>query len=179
MSTMNKILEYMALEKPIVQFDLLEGRRSAGEASLYATDNDFRDLARQMAELLDDPDRRARMGAEGRRRVEERLEWRHQVPGLLAAYERALTYRRGGLPSLLGRPRAARDPGSLGVQALRPPTRREHVLVDADEALHHLLDGEGVLDAPAAGLPHRPAFGLVVAQEDQLRRELPRRPTEG
>ena len=109
MSTMNKILEYMALEKPIVQFDLLEGRRSAGEASLYAADNDFRDLARKMAELLDDPDRRARMGAEGRRRVEERLEWRHQVPGLLAAYERALTYRRKGLLSFLGRPRRARD----------------------------------------------------------------------
>ena len=36
LSTMNKIMEYMTLKKPIVQFDLKEGRASAGEASLYA-----------------------------------------------------------------------------------------------------------------------------------------------
>ena len=86
-STMNKIMEYMALGKPIVQFDLTEGRFSAQGASLYARRNDPRDLAAKIVELLDDPERRRAMGALGRRRVLEELEWRHEVPKLLAAYE--------------------------------------------------------------------------------------------
>ena len=86
-STMNKIMEYMSLGKPIVQFDLTEGRFSAQEASLYARRNDPADLAAKILELLDDPERRARMGAFGRGRVESELEWRHEVPKLLAAYE--------------------------------------------------------------------------------------------
>lgn len=86
-STMNKIMEYMALAKPIVQFDLTEGRFSAQEASLYAAKNDPQDMARKIVELLDDPERRARMGEFGRRRVENELEWKYEVPKLLAAYE--------------------------------------------------------------------------------------------
>jgi glycosyltransferase involved in cell wall biosynthesis len=86
-STMNKIMEYMALGKPIVQFDLAEGRYSAQQASLYARRNDALDLAQKIVELLDDPARRQRMGEFGRRRVIEELEWRHEVPKLLAAYE--------------------------------------------------------------------------------------------
>ena len=92
-STMNKILEYMALGKPIVQFDLTEGRYSAGEASLYAKPNDIEDFARKIVELLDDAPRRAAMGAFGRQRVEGELAWHHQVPKLLAAYETALQRR--------------------------------------------------------------------------------------
>jgi glycosyltransferase involved in cell wall biosynthesis len=86
-STMNKIMEYMALGKPIVQFDLTEGRFSAQSASLYARRNDAVDLARKIIELLEDPERRAGMGEFGRRRVEGHLEWRHEAPRLLAAYE--------------------------------------------------------------------------------------------
>lgn len=85
-STMNKILEYMALGKPIVQFDLREGRRSAREASLYARRNDVADFAEQLVGLLDDAGRRSRMGAYGRRRVLEELAWHHQAPQLLSAY---------------------------------------------------------------------------------------------
>jgi len=85
-STMNKIMEYMALGKPIVQFDLTEGRFSAREASLYARKNDPQDLAAKIVELVDDPVRREAMGAYGRRRVENELEWRYEVPKLLAAY---------------------------------------------------------------------------------------------
>jgi len=85
-STMNKIMEYMALGKPIVQFDLAEGRFSAREASLYARKNDPQDLAAKIVELVDDPVRREAMGAYGRRRVENELEWRYEVPKLLAAY---------------------------------------------------------------------------------------------
>jgi glycosyltransferase involved in cell wall biosynthesis len=87
-STMNKIMEYMALGKPIVQFDLAEGRYSAQLASLYARRNDAFDFAGKILELLDDPEKRRAMGAFGRRRVENELEWRHEVPKLLAAYER-------------------------------------------------------------------------------------------
>lgn len=93
-STMNKILEYMALGKPIVQFDLTEGRYSAGGASLYAKRNDTADFARQLCTLLDDEDLRRRMGEIGRQRVEGELAWHHQVPKLLAAYDKALSSRR-------------------------------------------------------------------------------------
>ena len=86
-STMNKVMEYMALGKPIVQFDLAEGRFSAREASLYARKNNPFDLAMKIVELLDDPERRRRMGAYGRRRVENELEWRYERPKLLAAYD--------------------------------------------------------------------------------------------
>ncbi len=86
-STMNKIMEYMALGKPIVQFDLAEGRISAQQASLYARKNDAVDFAVKIVELLDDPVRRVQMGNFGRRRVTEELEWRYEVPKLLAAYD--------------------------------------------------------------------------------------------
>src|SRR5215467_13297882 len=85
-STMNKIMEYMALGKPIVQFDLTEGRRSARHASVYARRNDADDLADKIVGLLGAPVRRAQMGAYGRKRVEDELEWRHEAPKLLAAY---------------------------------------------------------------------------------------------
>ena len=89
MCTMNKIMEYMALGKASVQFDLDEGRVSAGDASLYAEDVD--DFADKLLALLDDPDRRERMGQIGHARMRDALQWRHQVPTLLAAYERVLT----------------------------------------------------------------------------------------
>ena len=89
-STMNKIMEYMALGKPIVQFDLTEGRFSAREASLYANKNDPLDMAARIAQLCDDPAARASMGAYGRERVAKELNWDHEVPKLLAAYEAAL-----------------------------------------------------------------------------------------
>ncbi|MGH8202298.1 MAG: glycosyltransferase family 4 protein [Steroidobacteraceae bacterium] len=86
-STMNKIMEYMALGKPIVQFELTEGRFSAREASLYARPNDARDFAQKIVALLADPARRERMGQIGRDRVETRLAWKYEEPKLLAAYE--------------------------------------------------------------------------------------------
>lgn len=85
-STMNKIMEYMALAKPIVQFDLTEGRFSAREASLYARHNDEADMAEKIVLLLDDKEQRERMGEFGRNRVINELEWNYEVPKLLAAY---------------------------------------------------------------------------------------------
>lgn len=85
-STMNKIMEYMALAKPIVQFDLTEGRVSAGAASLYARNTEPADFGDKILDLLADPARRAEMGAFGRRRVREELAWTYEEPKLLAAY---------------------------------------------------------------------------------------------
>ncbi|SPH24091.1 2-deoxystreptamine glucosyltransferase [Defluviimonas aquaemixtae] len=96
-STMNKVMEYMTLEKPVVQFDLKEGRASAGEASLYARGNDPEDFAVKIAELIDAPERRSEMGRIGRARVLDRLSWAHSAPRLLAAYDRIYAkMRRGG-----------------------------------------------------------------------------------
>jgi glycosyltransferase involved in cell wall biosynthesis len=88
-STMIKIMEYMALGKPIVQFDLKEGRYSAGGASLYADNhNQVADFAAKILWLLDRPEERQRMGEVGRRRIQESLAWEYSVPQLLAAYQR-------------------------------------------------------------------------------------------
>lgn len=90
-STMNKILEYMALAKPIVQFDLTEGRYSAQDASLYAKNNDAEDMAKKIMELLDNPELRKKMGAYGRNRVVNELSWEHTSKALLEGYEKFFT----------------------------------------------------------------------------------------
>ena len=89
-STMIKIAEYMALGKPIVQFDLHEGRFSAQDASLYADNNNqVPDFAAKIIWLLDNPDSRKKMGEFGYARVATELAWEYSVKNLLAAYERA------------------------------------------------------------------------------------------
>jgi glycosyltransferase involved in cell wall biosynthesis len=86
-STMNKIMEYMSLGKPIVQYDLDEGRRSALDASLYAEPNNENDFADKILKLIDDPVLCKNMGSYGRDRVQSTLEWQHEIPKLLAAYD--------------------------------------------------------------------------------------------
>ncbi len=86
-STAVKIMEYMALGKPIVAFDLPEHRFSAQDAAVYACPNDELDFARQIAALMGDPMRRQTMGEKGRNRVEKELAWSHQQKFLLEAYE--------------------------------------------------------------------------------------------
>ena len=93
-STMIKIMEYMALGKPIVQFDLKEGRFSAGEASLYSDNaNQVPDFAAKILWLLENSEERKRMGEFGRKRVEEQLAWEFSVASLLAAYDRVFQKR--------------------------------------------------------------------------------------
>jgi glycosyltransferase involved in cell wall biosynthesis len=87
--TMNKTLEYMAVGVPVVAFELEETRVSAADAAVYATPNDPTGLAALVMELLDDPERRARMGELGRARVSGPLSWSHSARNLLAAYEAA------------------------------------------------------------------------------------------
>lgn len=85
-STMNKIMEYMALGKPIVQFEMTEGRCSAQSASLYAEPNDPESLAENILHLIDHPEKALRMGESGRIRVLSKLQWKHEIPRLLSAY---------------------------------------------------------------------------------------------
>jgi glycosyltransferase involved in cell wall biosynthesis len=89
-STMIKIAEYMALSRPVVGYELVESKVTAGEAAVYAMPNDVESFARCIEDLLDDPERRARLGAMGRARVEELFSWARSKESLLAAYEHAL-----------------------------------------------------------------------------------------
>ncbi|MGH3948611.1 MAG: glycosyltransferase family 4 protein [Pseudonocardiaceae bacterium] len=88
-STMNKIMEYMAMSRPIVSFELREARVSAGDAAVYAPANDELEFAKLIARLMDDPDERTRMGEIGRARVGGPLSWEHSRSALLAAYDTA------------------------------------------------------------------------------------------
>ncbi|MFM9442209.1 glycosyltransferase family 4 protein [Streptomyces acidiscabies] len=88
-STMNKVLEYMVMGRPIVSFELREARVSAGDAAVYAPANDESAFAKLIVELLDDPERRARMGEAGRERIGGPLSWRNSQTALLAAYAAA------------------------------------------------------------------------------------------
>lgn len=90
-STMNKIMEYMALGKPIVQYEMTEGRFSAKEASLYAEPNNPESLISLTLILLDNAELRKKMGEFGRNRVLHELQWKYEIPKLLAAYEAIFT----------------------------------------------------------------------------------------
>ena len=90
LSTMNKIIEYMAFGKPVVSFDLEEARVSADDAAVYVPCGDDRGFGDAIVQLLDDPQRREKMGQLGRQRVLTKLAWDHQKPILREAYEAAL-----------------------------------------------------------------------------------------
>jgi asparagine synthase (glutamine-hydrolysing) len=90
-STMNKTMEYMAYELPVVAFDLVETRVSAAEAALYATPNKVDVYADLVLELLDDDVRRKQMGVAGRRRVEDVLAWQHQIAPYVGVHDRLTT----------------------------------------------------------------------------------------
>lgn len=90
LSTMNKILEYMAFKKPIVQFDVTEGRFSASKSSLYAKPNDTVDFAVKIETLLIDENLRYEMGLFGFKRLETELSWEFQKDSLINAYLEAL-----------------------------------------------------------------------------------------
>ncbi|MBX2869751.1 MAG: glycosyltransferase family 4 protein [Acidiferrobacterales bacterium] len=93
-STMNKIMEYMALAKPIVQYDMKEGRFSAREASVYALPNNEEDFANKILDLLDQPELRKSMGEFGRQRVVTELSWDHESTKLVAAYQQLIEQKK-------------------------------------------------------------------------------------
>jgi glycosyltransferase involved in cell wall biosynthesis len=94
-STMNKTMEYMAYELPVLAFDLLETRVSAQEAARYVEPNDVTAFARALVELMDDPVARKEMGQEGRLRVETELAWPYQEAGYVRVFDTLTGYRTG------------------------------------------------------------------------------------
>jgi glycosyltransferase involved in cell wall biosynthesis len=119
-STMNKVVEYMAMGRPMVSFDLVEARVSAGDAALYAPGDDEAAFAVLVDQLLDDPQRRAEMGRTGRERVESALSWEVSRRNLLAFYERLL-----GAPDELG-------PATVPVPRQKQAADRDRLPADAD-----------------------------------------------
>jgi glycosyltransferase involved in cell wall biosynthesis len=85
-STMNKTMEYMAFELPVVAFDLRETRVSAGDAGVYVAPNDVHEYAAAIVKLMDDEPRRAHLGKLGRAQVEQELAWSHQQRAYLGVY---------------------------------------------------------------------------------------------
>lgn len=85
-STMTKIMEYMALGRPIVQFDFKEGRFSAQEASLYAKEGSIKDFGEKILAIINKKNLRKKMGDFGYKRVKDKLDWKYSVPNLLEAY---------------------------------------------------------------------------------------------
>jgi glycosyltransferase involved in cell wall biosynthesis len=143
-STMNKVMEYMAMGKAMVSFELKEARVSAGEAALYAPANDESQFAKLVAGLLDDPEARRRMGEIGQARVSGPLSWAQSQRNLLAAYAAAVgPTPAGSVP----RPRdAGAGVAAPGVPAVVPQPRQSPV-----EHQHGQV-ATGVEDAhPAAG----------------------------
>ena len=96
-STMNKTMEYMAFELPVVAFDLKETQVSAGEAAVYAAGNDVAAFAKAIDELLESPERRERMGRIGRARVEQLLAWDLQKAAYVEMYDRLLWHDPAGI----------------------------------------------------------------------------------
>jgi glycosyltransferase involved in cell wall biosynthesis len=95
-STMNKTMEYMAFELPVVAFDLRETRVSAADAAVYVTPNDVREYAQAIVALMDDEAKRTQMGKRGRVRVEQELAWPHQRRAYLNVYQQLTTTDQAG-----------------------------------------------------------------------------------
>ncbi|MCA9242162.1 MAG: glycosyltransferase family 4 protein, partial [Planctomycetales bacterium] len=125
-STLIKVMEYMAQGKPTVAFDLTETRYSAGESGVYVRPNDEAAFAQALADLMDDPARRERLGAAGLKRVSESLTWRHSASQLVSAYQ-ALT-GKPGQPSAAPpkTPDTAISSNSQTATPLEQPERHEH-----------------------------------------------------
>jgi glycosyltransferase involved in cell wall biosynthesis len=115
-STMNKTMEYMAYELPVVAFDLVETRVSAQDAAVYVRPNDVAAYGEAIVELVDDPERRARLAKLGRERVESTLAWKHQAASYVSVYERLL-----GEPGAATRQPVGHDePAAVGAGASGP-----------------------------------------------------------
>lgn len=107
LSTMAKTVEYLGRGVPVVAADLIETRRTAGDAAVYVPTGAPAEFAAAINALLDDPGRRARMRASGLERFAESLAWDHQARGYLAVWDRLLARRRrraGALPPRQGPP---------------------------------------------------------------------------
>ena len=162
-STMNKVMEYMAMGRPIVSFELKEARVSAGDAAVYAPANDESHFAKLIARLLDEPAERRRMGDIGRARVSGPLSWERSRTALLAAYDAAVGTVATGtrVPSIPRQRRATADVTPPGVP-VRPPQPRQRPVEREDGQITTSVDRAH----PAA--PHQP--GEVAQRQPALGR---------
>lgn len=102
-STMVKMMEYMALEKPIVAFDLPENRFTAQQCALYVQPNNELEFAKAMVQLMDDPTLRKSLGAHGIHRLRTALAWDYSVSHLLDAYAKVAPFPACPTPTSLPR----------------------------------------------------------------------------
>ena len=109
--SMNKVFEYMSMGIPFVQFDLIEGRKIAGDAAAYALDNSAQDMAAKFADLLDDETRRSQLAVTGTKRASALLNWENERAQLLAAYDMA--FAAAGVPAAAARTGSAKSTGQL------------------------------------------------------------------
>jgi glycosyltransferase involved in cell wall biosynthesis len=84
-STMIKLAEYLALGKPVVAYDLLENRRTVGEAAILVPPGDAEAFAEQIAFLAADPVVRVSLARRARARART-LTWERSEVALLGAY---------------------------------------------------------------------------------------------
>ncbi|WP_242666406.1 MULTISPECIES: glycosyltransferase family 4 protein [Parafrankia] len=132
-STMNKTMEYMAHQLPVVTFDLAETRVSAADSAVYVEPGDITAFATAVCELLDDADRRSELGERGRRRAVEVLDWAAQARAYVSVYDRLHGITRSDgtsaapapsvrvpTPALASKGSEVEAAGSSAGQALRP-----------------------------------------------------------
>jgi glycosyltransferase involved in cell wall biosynthesis len=93
--TMNKLMEYMALGKATIAYDMPETRRSGDDTVFYVDSRDLNPaaLAAAITRLADDPQMRAGLGTRARERIENMLSWEHQQGSLLSVYRQLLPMR--------------------------------------------------------------------------------------
>jgi glycosyltransferase involved in cell wall biosynthesis len=158
-STMNKIMEYMAMGRPIVSFDLKEARVSAGEAAVYASPNDESHFAKLIVRLLDDPEERRRMGELGQARVSGPLSWENSRRALLAAYAAAVPSARI--------PRQRRAGSAVTAPGVTP------IPAQAGEPAIESEDGQVTAAVQRADLTAAHQGGQVAQAQPTLRRGAP------
>ena len=137
-STMNKTLEYMAYALPVVAYDLVETRVSAGECAVYVSPGDETGYAAAVSALLDDPQRRAELGAIGRRRIEQSLAWSYSEQVYVGVYDELLGVDRVQVPAQAPAPQAELGldalpvPGAARTDVPPPPDQRAPARVEID-----------------------------------------------
>jgi len=90
-STMVKVVDYLAIGRGVVAFDLAETRGVAGEAAVIAPTATPRALADTLLAVMRDPERGRRIGHAGTARVAEiKLDWSHSAAILTDGYARIL-----------------------------------------------------------------------------------------
>jgi glycosyltransferase involved in cell wall biosynthesis len=140
LTTMNKSMEYMAFELPVVAFDLRETRVTAGDAAVYVTPNDEYEYARAIVALMDDEARRCHMGKLGRAHVEQNLAWAHQQRTYLNWYLRGVQHFVDNDLDYLDW--LSRHPDSFVIDTTRRPSSSHLMLHRANCSTISRLQGE-------------------------------------